>query len=728
MLHPRKLLLAGLISAIHIQPGIAAEEDWSLCRVPSFQFLVNEEIAFGETRIDAQTITSDYSETIHLVGDARLLRRDQQVEADDIVVTRSTEEINASGNVLFADTGQRIKSPKVHIDNLNNQARFDLPEFEIQALHARGEAERMEKLDEYRSRYTDLVYTTCDPDDGGWLMRASELEIDRESGRGTAWNITMYTNDTPFMYLPYVQFPIDDRRMSGILSPSVGKDSRNGTTIVVPVYWNQAPNFDMTITPVWYNNIGTQLNTENRYLLGDHYGVVDLSYVKDRQFDEARWFRQWRHDVEIPFDVQASVLLAEVSDGDFFDDFRLIAPQYKDTRHLESRVRLKRDGENWQGELLWQDFQTLDETTSLVDRPYSQLPSFTLNAQPEAWQGAVQFPLHFQWADFERDDSVTGQRTHFVPRASWRSEDSWYFFEPELQLAFTDYQLEDNPGGDSLNRALPTLGIDSGLIFERDAGENAKWRQTLEPRLYFLYTPYEDQDDIPDFDTSFASLSYNNLFRNNRFFGADRIGDAQQVTVGLASRLFDADNGDELVYARAGQIFYFEDRRVSLNGVRVDEPRSDLIAELDLWPYSTLKISTRLVYDPVEQDINDSDFSVNYSNNGFAANFGYYFTQDDLEQVTVSTAYPINERWDIVAKLHHSLIFDKPVEDLLGISYQSCCWGIKILWGRSGNQKDDFAITDTSIYFEMTFKGLSQAGEDIDSRLSTAIPGYRSAF
>lgn len=350
----------------------------------------------------------------------------------------------------------------------------------------------------------------------------------------------MYTNDTPFMYLPYIQFPIDDRRMSGILSPSVGKDSRNGTTIVVPVYWNQAPNFDMTITPVWYNNIGTQLNTENRYLLGDHYGVVDLSYVKDRQFDEARWFRQWRHDVEIPFDVQASVLFAESSDGDFFDDFKLVAPQYKLTRHLESHVSLNRDGENWQGELLWQDFQTLDETTSLVDRPYSQLPSFTLNAQPEAWQGAVQFPLHFQWADFERDDSVTGQRTHFVPKASWRSEDSWYFFEPELQFAFTDYQLEDNPGGDSLTRALPTLAIDSGLIFERDAGENAKWRQTLEPRLYFLYTPYEDQDDIPDFDTSFASPTYNNLFRNNRFFGADRIGDAQQVTVGLASRLFDA--------------------------------------------------------------------------------------------------------------------------------------------------------------------------------------------
>lgn len=728
MLHPRKLLLAGLFSAIPIQPGIAVEEDWSLCRVQRFQFLVNEEIAIDETRVEARLITSENSETIHLVGDARILRRDQQVEADDIVITRSTEEINAFGNVVFADPVQRIKSTEVYIDNLNNQARFDLPEFEIQARHAHGEAERMEKLDEFRSRYTDLAYTSCDPDDGGWLMRASELEIDQESGLGSAWHPTLYMNNVPFMYLPYIQFPIDDRRMSGILSPSVGKDSRNGATVVVPVYWNQAPNYDMTITPIWYNDSGLQLNTENRYLLGAHYGEVNLSHIDDSQLDELRWFRQWSDDSTIPFDLQAGVLIARVSDGDFFDDYKLVAPQYKNTRHLESHVSLNREGAAWQGELLWQEFQTLDDTTAVNDRPYSSLPSFTLNAQPEAWQGEVQLPLHFQWANFEREESVNGTRTNFVPRASWRSENSWYFLEPELQLAFTSYKLEDNPGGDSLYRALPTLGIDSGLIFERDAGDNAKWRQTLEPRLYFLYTPYQDQDDFPDFDTSLASLNYNNLFRNNRFFGADRIGDAKQVTVGLASRLFDADNGNELVHARAGQIFYFEDRRVSLNGVTADLPRSDLIAELDLWPYSTLTISTRLVYDPTEKNIYDRDFSVNYSNKGVAANFGYYFTENNLEQALVSAAYPISERWEIFAQVHRSLLFDKPVENLLGISYQSCCWGLKILAGQTGNETDDFAITDTSIYFEMTFKGLSQAGEDIDSRLSAAIPGYRSAF
>jgi LPS-assembly protein len=322
-----------------------------------------------------------------------------------------------------------------------------------------------------------------------------------------------------------------------------------------------------------------------------------------------------------------------------------------------------------------------------------------------------------------------------------RSENSWYFFQPELQLAFTDYQLEDNPDGNSLSRALPTLGVDTGLIFERDAGFQRQWRQTLEPRLYFLYTPNEDQDDIPDFDTSVAASTYNNLFTNNRFNGADRIGDATQVTFGLASRIFDNESGSQLLNARMGQIFYFRDREVSLNGETEDETRSDVIAEIDLWPISTLTLSARVVYDPDQSNPDKSEFidrdlSISYVDQGFAANFGYYFVEDKnedlnedtLEQVLVSLAYPINERWEIAAKIQQSLTFNKTVENLLGISYESCCWGFKMLAGQIGNETDDFAETENSIFFEFTFKGLGQAGQDIDSRLFEAIPGYRPSF
>lgn len=727
MLHPRNILLAGLVSAAIFRPSLAAE-DWSLCRFPSFEYLVSDGLADGEARAEALSLVTEGEERVHLSGDASLVSTEQRIDADDIFLTRSSEEIMASGDVLFADQNYRLKSPSIHIDNLNNRAVFDQVAFEINSSHARGEAEKIEKLDPYRSHYSNLNYTTCDPDDKAWHLRAAELEIDNESGIGTATKTTLYFQDVPFLYLPYFQFPVDDRRLTGMLAPKVGYGGREGTTVVVPVYWNMAPNYDMTITPVWYNNLGLQLNTENRYLFENHRGQVDLSYIDDKEFNDSRWFRQWQHATALPYDIKTGLLLAETSDGDFFDDFALVAPQYKDIRHLESHLRFNRDGEFWQSELMWQDYQTLDETTSESDRPYSRLPRFTLDAEPEPWQADIQTPIHLELVNFERDDSITGNRANFITSLRWNSQQSWYFFEPELQLAFTDYELDNNPRGNSIDRALPTLGIDSGLIFERLAGSTGQLRQTLEPRLYFLFTPYEDQDDIPDFDTSLAASTYNNLFKNNRFNGADRIGDAKQVTFGLASRLFDSESGHELLNARAGQIYYFEDRRVTLDGERAEKNHSDLIAEIDYSPIPALTLATRLVYDPEESDLSDTNFSVNYSNNGFASNFAYYYTEDELEQALVSLAYPIDERWAVVAKIHHSLEFDKPVDNLFGISYESCCWGLKILAGQTGNEKEDFVITENSIYFEFTFKGLSQAGQDIDARLFKAIPGYTSVF
>ena len=383
--------------------------------------------------------------------------------------------------------------------------------------------------------------------------------------------------------------------------------------------------------------------------------------------------------------------------------------------------------------MLVQDYDTLDDDTTITDRPYNSLPRFSFDADPDILQGDLLTPVHFEWARFDRDDSVTGDRTHFVPSLGVRAENSWYFFQPELQLAFTDYQLEDNPDGNSLSRALPTLGVDSGLIFERDAGSQRQWRQTLEPRVYFLYTPNEDQDDIPDFDTSVTSNTYDNLFSNNRFNGADRIGDANQVTFGLSSRIFDNERGNQLLNARIGQIFYFQDREVSLDGRTEDETRSDVIAEIDVSPLSTLTLSARLVYDPDQSEPDqskfiDRDLSINYRNQGLVANFGYYYTGDTLEQAQASLVYPINERWEVVAKIQQSLKFNEPVENLLGISYESCCWGFKMLAGQTGDDTKDFAETENSIYFEFTFKGLGQAGQDIDSQLFEAIPGYRPSF
>ncbi len=727
MLRLRFFLPAVVITAFHLQTG-HAEEDWGLCRTPAIVFEEVEDIDTAETRVEAQTLNSDDSEIIHLTGDVSVLRASQKISADELVMEKTAERIQASGNVLFEDSNFRIDSPRIEIDNQNNQALFEQPRFEMYDRHARGRASQITRIDEYRSEFQNLLYTSCDPGDRDWHLRADEMRIDDQSGRGTAVHTTLYFQDLPFIYLPYFQFPIDDRRMSGLLSPGIGYSETKGGNLRLPVYWNIAPNYDMTTTPSWFSRHGLQLNTENRYLFESGRGRVDLSYLDDEEFGDTRWFQRWRHVSDLAYGVNAEMVLIDVSDGDIFDDFGKIAPEYNDTRHLDRHVSFKRKDKVWDAGLSWQNFHSLDQTSRVTSRPYNRLPRLTLGASPEPTASGFETPTSIEWVEFDREDSITGSRTHLVTSLKWNASEAWYFFEPELQLAFTDYRLDNNPAGNSINRALPTLGIDTGLIFERVAGSQNQWLQTLEPRLYFLKTPFEDQDDIPDFDTSPKPGSYGNLFGNNRFNGADRIGDADQVTLGLGSRLHDNDSGDQLMHLRAGQIFYSEDRRVDLKGVRDEAPKSDLIAELDARPNQRVRLAARMIYGQEQDEVTDRDLSIGYADGEFAANFGYYFEQEELEQALVSAAYPINERWTVVAKHHRSLLFGQTVENLLGFNYESCCWGIKILASQSRDEVDDFAEMDNSIYFELTLKGLSQAGQDIDTQLRAAIPGYAPGF
>ena len=727
MLRPNHLLLAGLVSALFPQVGLTAE-NWNLCRVPSFNYIEATDIVGDETRVEALTVTSADNTTVHLVGDVEVNRAGQRINADEVLYNKSTAEIEASGNVKFESPNLRLRGPHVQIDSKNDWALVEEPEFELPNRHAHGQADRGELLDSYRSQFDEITYTSCDPDNKVWHLQASELEIDDETGIGSATHATVHFYDVPVLYLPYFQFPIDDRRQSGLLLVKSGYSETSGRTVIAPVYWNMAPNYDMTITPARYSERGLQLNTENRYLFESHYGQLDLSYLDDDLKGDERWFHQWRHNADLAYGIDAEVLLTDVSDKDFFYDFVDVAPEYNDTRHLDRHVSFKHSGETWQSSVLWQNYETLDKDSATTSRPYNRLPRLNFKLQPEPWIDQLQTPVEIEWVSFDRDDSVTGNRTDIITAVNWTSSNSWYFFEPELQLALTDYQLDDNPDDNSIQRSLPTLGIDSGLIFEREAGSTDQLLHTLEPRLYYLYTPYENQDDIPDFDTALASSTYTNLFRNNRFTGADRIGDANQVTLGLTSRIYDNSSGDELMNAHIGQIIYFEDRRVSLNGNREDASRSDTIGEIDILPNANWIISARLVYEEEESQLSDKDMSIGYRKNGIAANLGYYYTVDDIEQAAVSLAYPVNERWTLVAKYHRSLLFKKPVENLVGINYESCCWGLKILAGQTGEDTEDFDETTNSIYFEVTLKGLSQAGDNIDSQLTRAIPGYRPRF
>ena len=701
-------------------------ENWGLCRVPVYQFLSTQQTT-GATEIEADHLSRNEQDILRFYGRAILQKDNSQIEAEEILFNERTEQLQAGGNVILTTPNVRLNTDELSFDQINKRGELSNPLFQLKERHGNGSAAKIEILDSSRIRFDDILYSTCDTDDLDWYFTGSELEIDDESGIGTARHTTIYFQDIPIFYFPYFQFPIDDRRMSGVLTPTLNFSDSDNSHLAVPIYWNIAPNVDTTFTPAWYSERGFFYSSEHRYLMPHNQGQIDLSYIDDDIENRSRWFKKWQHDNRyIDDNISSGLLLQEVSDDDFFSDFDRLTPGSDEINHLNRYYQISHSAESWRSKILWQDYQTVDSAIAITGRPYQRLPRLSVNSQFEPSQNGIQFNIDSELVRFRRESSINGNRAHLTPTLSWESNDSWYFLKPQVQYVLSDYSLDNNPDNNSIQRSIAVTSIDSGLFFERITGPENRWLQTLEPRLFFVYVPFEEQDDIPDFDTAVRPQSYTNFFRDNRFSGSDRIGDTRQVTFGLGSRIYDNQTGDQLFYARMAQIYYGEDRKVSLNGVIDDSEQSSIIGQVFLNPTRYLTIAGEVVYDDQTGEMPEKDISVHWARDGAAINLEYHLIEDELEQSIVSFVYPMSESWTVVAKYHYSQLFDKPVENLIGLGYESCCWGLKILASQVSD--DDFEETDEALFFELTLKGLTQAGKDIDDRLERVIPGYQPRF
>jgi LPS-assembly protein len=410
-----------------------------------------------------------------------------------------------------------------------------------------------------------------------------------------------------------------------------------------------------------------------------------------------------------------------VSDNEFLPDFDQLE-NVTDVDYLKSSVSLSTTLGGWQSRLLFDEYQTINLSTSVADRPYKRLPRLTLDRAFEAGSSGLTLNWNNEYVRFDKDDSITGQRLHIKPVIGYSLEGDAYFIKPRVQLDYTQYQLDDNLAVSDIERSIPLYSIDSGLIFERLAGSTGDWIQTLEPRLYLLYVPYEDQSDIPDFDTSLLDESFSNLFINNRFSGGDRIGDAQQASVGITSRLYRSQSGEEVLRTSIGQAFYGHERRVSLSNSVDERDKSGLIGEIRYRPVPIWDIQLRSVYDEQLNQFDQNDIALRRHEGEQIFNLEYHFRNDSLEQTTLSLVYPLTSTLTGFAKHQYSQHHDIPVQYLLGLNYESCCWGLTMLFEESSDK--DFTKTDKAVYFQFTFKGLSSAGKDLDAILEEGILGY----
>jgi LPS-assembly protein len=542
----------------------------------------------------------------------------------------------------------------------------------------------------------------------------------------------------PLLYLPWLSFPLSDARKSGFLFPSIGHSNRSGLQFAIPYYWNIAPAMDLTFEPVYYGRRGLDVAGELRYLTPKQHGVLSVNYLPEDSLDrESRHRLRLDHAAQLPRDFRFTVDAETVSDPNYFEDFAQ-GPEGTSVAFVERFAKLSYRDEHWllAGEV--QHFQTMhrdfgdedfagEDPLDEQDRPYARLPRLVAEAD-FGWGPAQRLRYGFdsELVNFDRSTGETGWRLDAMPTTSLYLGGAGYFLRPGLAWRYTKYELSGTGAGEntSPSRSLPIASIDAGLAFERASGSHAQRRITLEPRLLYLNIPFREQSHLPLFDTAVPDLNLVQLFRTNRYVGADRVSDADQVSIGVTSRLLDAENGTQYLAATLGQIHYFEPPRVRLpEETRRGGDSSDFVAQLALTAFENWNADMGLQWNPEDSRSERAEVSVQYlPGPERVLNAGYRFQRDRLEQAEASGAWPVGQRWNAFARYVHSFRDNTAIERFAGFEYRSCCWRVRLLGRRFVSRRT--GEQDTGLYLQLELTGLASVGSAADAFLTSAVRGY----
>lgn len=705
----------------------ASDEFHGLCKdVPTYQTNQQATSTNANTSVEftANRVNLDESGIITLEGDAKVTRGAHTVDADLLRYNESEEKVYASGNVRAEDDQLIVETQEAELHLQTDYVKTGEAIYRYKPLHARGSADSIEQTSEDLRHLENATYTTCDKGDHSWILSASEIKLDKTSGDGTGKNVVVNFKGVPFFYTPWIRFPLDDRRKSGFLTPAIGNSSDSGFELATPWYWNIAPHRDAILTPRLLTDRGLQVKSHFRYLDKKSTGQLGLEYLDDHEFDDDRYLVSFRHKSNLSTKLKLNFLYNKTSDKNYFEDLG-------DTLKLTSTHYIKRLGElhyhgkHWRFLTRAQDFQTINDSLTDRSKPLRRLPQLKLNGNYSALPGGFSFSSESEWVSFEHEDKTDGDRLHLGIELERPFERAGYFIRPGIRLTHTEYDLnrDDENHDDKPSRSMPSAYMDAGLIFERDLEKSGNV-QTLEPRLYYLHTPFRNQSDIPIFDTSEYEFGFEQLFRKNRFSGNDRVGDADQLSVGVTTRVLDSENGREKLRASLGRIFYFRDRKVVLPGKPVQrEDSSETVAELKIGLGDRWQAIASAVWDTHDDHTKRSSVQFRYrSKNDLVLNMAYRYRHKDLEQSDVSMVLPINDHWRTVARWNYDFREKQALELLAGIEYDTCCWKIRLV-GRRYNQNTDRDHNE-SIELQLVLKGLARIGSPIGELLERNIRGY----
>lgn len=667
-------------------------------------------------------------------GNVELRQDNVSIHAERLLYLYATDEVQAGGGVRLERDGDRMSGLGLRLRVQDNVGRFERADYEFAlrsrggyaAVRARGTAEAVNFEGEGQYRLENATFTTCKPGNDDWYLQVGELDLDMTRDLGTARRGKLVFKGVPIVYLPWMDFPLHNQRKSGLLPPTIGSTGKSGVEISTPFYLNLAPNRDLTIVPREFSKRGLQLTAQFRYIDRDYEGDTRIEHMSnDRIRNLGRFAATIQHSQRFGSRLSGYLSISKVSDDDYFRDL-------SSRINITSQTTLPRDGMLtynggwWIATARAQRFQTLQDPSNPVIEPYSRLPQFTLNATRQYVAG-VDLALAGEFVKFHHPTSVVGSRLTAYPSASWPLILPGAYLTPKLGVHATSYSLERNPVGTpgAMQRTLAIASLDGGLTFERDAaflGE--RFRQTLEPRLYYLYVPYREQSRIPLFDTGLADFNYVQMFSENLFNGGDRIADANQITVAATTRILAPGSGQEMLKATIGQRHYLQNQRVALSetaALRRDKT-SDFLAALSGRISRNWTLDSALQYNPHRNYFERLGLGARYQPEvAKVLNLGYRFTRDSLNQVDVSAQWPLGRGWYGVGRYNYSLRDNRLVESLGGFEYNAGCWIGRVVVQRFAAAAGNFT---SAVFVQLELNGFSRIGSNPLETLKRNIPGY----
>jgi len=725
-------------------------------------------------------------------GSAELARADQRLYADFITHNKESGVLNAQGGVVYREKGLSFASDTAFMQLGSDQGILRNSQFILETVPARGTA-RVAHIDsKTKSRYETATYTTCQPNNQDWLLHATNATIDKDSGQGTATNAWLEFKGVPFLYTPYMSFPVDDRRRSGLLSPYFGYSQQNGFDFTLPYYLNLAPNYDLTLMPRELSKRGPMLRSDFRYLTETSKGRLFVDILPwDLIREETRGQIGWQDTSRFTDHISSHVDLHLVSDKRYIYELgNLLA--INTSSFLRSWGEVNYGGGEFLGgsysaNVLVDYYQSLDQTITDYNYPYRRMPQINFSYGRDIGGTGIIFQSNIEAARFDQNVKVNGERLNLRPRIYYPFRDSAGYITPSLALQHTEYWLHNLGAGEasSFSRTAPIFSVDSGATFEREFNLfDSPMQQTLEPRLFYLWVPKVNQpynynfgpvvvgDPASvtgvrvvneyqglNFDSAEYDFNFYQLFRENRFSGTDRLSDANNITPALTTRLIEQDSGLERLKFSVGKVFYLKDPQVVLNPYYAPQTqiKNNIVAEassmlsehwslrsLEQWnPSENQNDRTQVVLQYNDYANTLFNVSYRYRRDPYAGSVPPYifdpYNPRTVNQTDVSARVPIGAGWFGIGRWQYDLLNQVTVQAMAGVEKETCCWrftvvGLRYINGVLGLNNGSTIVpsnntpTNNAVFFQFELKGLGRFGDQMDNFLLQNFSGYRTDY